>query len=242
MTTLRDPETGVVTERDVRTEVVAGWRTVLPACAAVIPLGLALGVLVVKSGLAWWWGPVLAAIVFAGSMEFLLVGLLAAAAPFAQIAVGTLLVNFRHVFYALSFPLHRVTGRGWKAYSTFSLTDEAYALTASPEAQGWSRTRIVTIQGTFHAAWVTCVAVGAGLGTMIPPSVVGLDFAVTALFLVLGIEAYKVRRSLSTPALALGCALVAGLISRENMLLIAMSLFIAALIGSYLVAQRRNRD
>jgi len=224
-----------------REEVAAGWRTVLPACVAVVPLGLALGVLVVQSGLAWWWAPVLGAVVFAGSMEFLLVGLLAAAAPLAQITVSTLLVNFRHVFYAISFPMHRVHGRGWKAYSTFALTDEAYALTATPEAAGWSRTRIVSIQAFFHLAWVLCVAAGAGLGSLIPPQVVGLDFAVTALFAVLGIEAYKVRRSLQISALALGCAIVAALISRDNMLLIAMGMFCVALVCSYVLASRRSR-
>lgn len=173
-------------------------------------------------------------------MEFLLVGLLAAAAPLAQIAVSTLLVNFRHVFYAISFPMHRVRGRGWRAYSTFALTDEAYALTATPEAAGWSRTRIISIQAFFHLAWVLCVAAGAGLGSLIPPQVVGLDFAVTALFVVLGMEAYKVRRSVPIPILALGCAVVAALISRDNMLLIAMGLFSAALVGSYVLSARRS--
>lgn len=219
-----------------RAEVAAGWRIVLPACAAVVPLGLALGVLVVQSGLAWWWAPVLAAVVFAGSMEFLLVGLLVTAAPLLQIAASTLLVNFRHVFYALSFPLDRIRGRGWKTYSTFALTDEAYALTATPAAAGWSRARILSIQAIFHLAWVLCVAAGAGVGALIPPQVVGLDFAVTALFLVLGLEAYKVRRSLPVPALALACALIAVLISPPNMLVIAMGLFVAALICSYAVS------
>ncbi|KAA9393494.1 branched-chain amino acid ABC transporter permease [Kocuria coralli] len=228
-------------DQGTRDEVAAGWRIVFPACAAVVPLGLALGVLVVQSGLAWWWAPVLAAVVFAGSMEFLLVGLLAAAAPLAQIAVSTLLVNFRHVFYALSFPLHRVTGGGWKAYSTFALTDEAYALTATPESVRWSRARIISIQAFFHLVWVSCVLAGAGLGMLIPPQIVGLDFAVTALFVVLGIEAYKVRRSLPVPALALGCAILAVLISRENMLLIAMGLFVAALICSRFLTVRRRR-
>ncbi|NGN94415.1 branched-chain amino acid ABC transporter permease [Nocardioides sp. KC13] len=222
-------------------EVLAGWRAVLPACVAVVPLGLALGVLVVHSGLAWWWAPVLGAIVFAGTMEFLLVGLLAAAAPLAQIAVSALLVNFRHVFYAISFPLHRVHGAGWKAYSTFALTDEAYALTVTPESAGWSRARIIAIQAFFHAAWVICVAAGAGLGSLIPPQVVGLEFAVTALFVVLGLEAYKVRRSLPIPVLALGCAIVAALISRENMLLIAMGMFVAAIVASYVLTARRRR-
>lgn len=226
----------------VREEIAAGWRAVLPACVAVIPLGLALGVLVVHSGLAWWWAPVLGAIVFAGTMEFLLVGLLAVAAPLAQIAVSTLLVNFRHVFYAISFPLHRVHGAGWKAYSTFALTDEAYALTVTPESAEWSRARILSIQGFFHLAWVLCVAVGAGVGSLIPPEVVGLEFAVTALFVVLGLEAYKVRRSLPIPALALGCAIVAVLVSGENMLLIAMGMFAAALVCSYVFAAWRSRS
>lgn len=222
-------------------EVASGWRTALPACIAVIPLGLALGVLVVQSGLDWWWGPIIAAIVFAGSMEFLLVGLIAAAAPLAQVAVSTLLVNFRHVFYALTFPLHRVKGIGWKAYSTFALTDEAYALTATPDSPRWSRAKIVSIQAFFHVAWVLCVTAGAGLGSLVPPQVVGLDFAVTALFTVLGIEAYKVRRSLPLPILALACALVGALISPDNMLVIAMGLFIAGLVASYFVRARRRR-
>lgn len=221
-------------------DVLAGWRTVLPACIAAIPMGLALGVVAVQAGLPWWWAPILAAVVFAGSVEFLLVGMLAATAPLAQIALSTLLVNFRHVFYALSFPLYRVDGRAAKAYSTFALTDEAYALTATPEAARWSRARIIAIQAFFHAAWVLSVAAGAGLGTMIPPQVVGLEFAVTALFLVLGMDAYKTLRSVPVPVLAIGSALVAALISREHLLLIAMSVFVAALTCLYALTRRRS--
>lgn len=238
--TVSDAQTAPISLPTRRADIAAGWRTVLPACLAVIPLGLAFGVFVVQAGLEWWWGPIIAAIVFAGSMEFLLVGLLAVTAPLAQIAVSTLLVNFRHVFYALTFPLHQVKGRAWKAYSTFALTDEAYAMTISPTAKNWSRARIVSIQGFFHLAWVVVVAAGALLGTLIPPQIVGLDFAVTALFVVLGMEAYKVRRSLPVPALAFGCAIIAALVSPPNMLLIATSLFVAALVASFFFAQRRE--
>jgi|SRR5690625_1793729 len=227
--------------RNTRAQIVQGWKIVLPACSAVAPLGLALGMLVAQSGLAWWWAPVLAALVFAGSMEFLLVGLLVAAAPLAQIAVSTLLVNFRHVFYALSFPLHRVNGLGWKAYSTFALTDEVYAVAATPEANSWTRTQIMSIQITFHAVWISCVTIGAGLGVLLPPQIVGLEFAVTALFVVLAIEAYKVRKSAPIPVLALLCALIGALISSEHMLIISMSLFVAALIATYLLRDKGRR-
>lgn len=226
---------------DPRAEVSAGWRTVAPVCVSVLPLGLALGVLTVQVGLSWWWAPVLAAVVFAGSLEFLLVGMLAAAAPFSQIATTTLLVNFRHVFYALSFPLHRVRGRGWKAYSTFALTDEAYALTATPEAAGWSRARIIAIQAFFHLAWVLSVAVGAAAGTAVPPEVVGLEFAVTALFTVLTIEAWRVERSVPAPVLALACAAVASLVAPEDMLLVAMGLFTGGLVLAHLLTKGGSR-
>ncbi len=223
-----------------REEVWQGWRAVLPACAAVLPLGLALGVLVVQTGFAWWWGPVIALFIFAGSLEFLMVGMLAAVAPLSQIAVSALLVNFRHVFYAISFPLHRVHGRGWKVYSTYALTDEVYAVTADPKAQTWSRTRILSIQLIFQAVWVASVCAGGLLGQLIPDSVVGLDFAITALFVVLSIDAYRARRSIPVTILALGCALAGVLIAPGDMLIVSMALFVAALIGSYAVSRARS--
>ena len=104
-----------------------------PIGLAFIPLGMALGFLVVHAGLAWWWAPVFAAVIYAGSFEFLLVHLAAVAAPVATVAVTTFVVNSRHVFYALSFPLQRVRGAAAKLYSTYTLSDEAYAPKPSDE-------------------------------------------------------------------------------------------------------------
>lgn len=225
-------------------EVLTGWRIALPACVAYVPLGLALGVLIVQTGFSWWWAPILSAFVYAGSMEFLLVGMLAVAAPFSQIAASAFLVNFRHVFYALSFPLHQVRGIFPKAYATYALTDEAYALTIEPRAAQWSHARIMTIVTTLHLTWILSVTAGAGLGLLIPPGIVGLDFAVTALFIVLGIEAFRARPSLPVPITALICALAARVLSRENMLIIAMGLFVICLTASYTarrVKERRKR-
>ncbi|MFD0392570.1 AzlC family ABC transporter permease [Streptomyces nogalater] len=69
-----------------------------------LPLGLAFGALATQSGLEWWWAGLSAALVFGGSFEFLLIGLVTASAPLATIAVSASLVNVRHVFYTLSFP------------------------------------------------------------------------------------------------------------------------------------------
>ncbi|WP_440901160.1 AzlC family ABC transporter permease [Actinosynnema sp.] len=213
----------------------------LPAALGAVPLGLAFGVLVTHTGLAWWWGTVFASVVFAGSFEFLLLGLVMAVAPLSQIAVTAFLVNFRHVFYALSFPLHRVRGAGAKVYSTFALTDEAWALTASPEARGWSRGRILAIQGGFHVVWVASVTAGGLVGNLVPEGVHGLGFALTALFLVLGIDAYRVRRKLPAPIAAVVCAVVSGAVFGEGMLVGAMGLFTGYLVVTFLVERRRGQ-
>lgn len=117
------------------------------------PMGIAFGVLVVHSGLRWWWASVFSSLIYAGSLEFLFLGLVLATVPLAQVALTAFLVNFRHVFYALSFPLHQIKGRAARAYSTFALSDEVYAVTANEAAQSYSSRRILLLQGFIHLYW-----------------------------------------------------------------------------------------
>ncbi|MFJ9469327.1 AzlC family ABC transporter permease [Streptomyces caniferus] len=207
-----------------------------------VPLGLAFGVFVTQSGLAWWWASAFAALIYAGSFEFLLVGLVAAVAPLGTVALTALLVNVRHVFYTLSFPLHRVSGRFAKAYSTFALTDEAYALTTSEQARSWPGRRILWLQLFMHLYWAGGATAGGLLGSFIPDGVTGLDFALTALFTVLALDALRERRGdLPTPVLALLSALVARLVLPHQMLLAAFALFTAALLIRHFTARKRSR-
>jgi 4-azaleucine resistance transporter AzlC len=198
-------------------------------------------VLVSHSGLAWWWATVFASVIFAGSLEFLLLGMVLAVMPLASVAVSAFLVNFRHIFYALSFPLHRVNWLPAKAYSTFALSDEAYALTINTAARDWGRARILFVQLFLQLFWVVSVTAGALSGILIPDRVVGLEFAMTALFLVLGIEAYKARRDIPTPLAAVGCVIVARLVTPGQMLVVSLGLFTLVLIARYLWTRRASR-
>ncbi|WP_406689831.1 AzlC family ABC transporter permease [Saccharopolyspora sp. ID03-671] len=209
---------------------------------AMIPLGVAFGLLVAHAGFDWWWASAFTALVYAGSLEFLLIGLVAAAAPLAQVAVTALLVNFRHVFYALSFPLHRVRGRIGKLYSTFALTDEAYALTTGPAAQGWSGRRIVWLQVLLQCYWVAGGTLGALFGALVPFPLDGLDFALTALFVVLALDAHRARRSVPAPALAMICALVSMLLFGDQMLLAALGMFTGCLLVGRIALRGKASD
>ncbi|GAA2425962.1 AzlC family ABC transporter permease [Streptomyces macrosporus] len=207
-----------------------------------LPLGLAFGALVIQSGLDWWWAGMSAALIFGGSFEFLLIGMVAAADPLVSVAVAAFLVQARHVFYTLSFPLHRVEGRLAKTYSTFALTDEAYALTAAAQARTWSSRRILWLQFFIHLYWAGSATAGALLGSFIPDSVTGLDFALIALFTVLALDAVRdLRGDLPTPVLALVCALVARFLFPHQMLLAAFALFTAGLLARHLARRTTRR-
>lgn len=213
-----------------------------PIGLAFIPLGMALGFLVIHAGLAWWWAPVFAAVIYAGSLEFLMVQLAASAAPLATVALTTFVVNSRHVFYALSFPLHRVRGVAGKVYSTYTLSDEAYAVGVSPEAQTWTTRPILLMQLCFHLLWVLGATLGGLVGEALPiDRLVGLDFALTALFIVLGIDAYRQRPDRATAATAAACAVTAWLVVPGQMLVCAFAAFTGVLAVRMLLQRRAER-
>ncbi len=213
-------------------------RLAAPVGLAFVPLGMALGLLIVHAGLPWWWAPVFAAVIYAGSLEFLMVGLAATAAPVAAVALTTFIVNSRHVFYALSFPLHRIRGRAAKLYSTYVLSDEAYAVGVSPEAQNWTSRQILLMQCAFHLIWTASSALGGLVGEALPVDRLrGLDFALTALFIVLAIDAYRQRPDRVTALAAAACAVGAWLVAPGQLLVVAF----AAFAGVLLVRFRRER-
>ncbi|MFI0975940.1 AzlC family ABC transporter permease [Streptomyces sp. NPDC021093] len=221
-------------------EARAAFKDSAGAVLGFVPLGLAFGALVTQSGLDWWWAGLSAAIAFSGSFEFLLIGMVTAAVPLAAIALSAFMVNVRHVFYALSFPLHRVTGRVGKTYAAFALCDEAYALTTGTRARSWSGRRILWLQVFLHLSWTSSAIAGALLGSLIPDGVTGLDFALTAMFTVLALDAVRdLRGDLPTPVLALLSAVAARLLFPGQLLLAAFALFTVGLLAVRCTTGRR---
>ena len=224
-----------------RSDLLAVTRDVGVLWAGLFALGIGFGVLVTSHDLPWWLAPVISATMFAGSVEFLLIGMLAAAAPIAAIATTTFLVNSRHLFYGLSFPLDRVKGRIAKAYSIFALCDEAYAIITSSDPTTLTTRRISWTQLGLHFSWAGGALIGGLVGATMLSGVKGLDFVLTALFVVLTFDGYRAHRDRTTLILGAAAAAIALLIAPESMLLIAMTLFTVAL-GVRHRTNRRNTD
>lgn len=203
-----------------------------PAFAVTIPvlcgylfIGFAFGVMLRDAGFAPSWAFLSSLTIYAGSGQYLLVSLLAANASLVTVAVMTLLLNCRHIFYGLSFleTFHQMGRKKW--YMIFSLTDETYSLLCSlntPEGIDPNAMRF-WIALLDHSYWIFGSVIGAVIGGVLPFDSTGIDFAMTSLFTVIFVEQWMSARCHIPAFLGLGAAAISlAILGPDNFILPAM--------------------
>ncbi|MFE0249767.1 AzlC family ABC transporter permease [Streptomyces sp. NPDC059010] len=225
-----------------RTRISLGVRDSFSAGLGIFPLGIALGLLIIQAGLPWWLAPALSLAAFAGSLELLLVGMMAAVTPLAAVALTVLVVNFRHVFYAFNFPLHLVRHPAAKAYAVYAMIDEAYAVSASLPEHERSAPRLLAMQIASEAYWVGGGLVGVALGAALPAPVEGLEFALCALFTVLTLDAFRSRAELPSLLLAGASVTVALVLTPGTAMFTALLLFVGLLLVRHLTTAQNSNE
>ena len=194
----------------------------LPIMAGYIVLGLGFGVLLQSKGYGVGWALAMGGLIYAGSMQYVAIDLLAGGASLISAALMTLMVNARHLFYGISMlERYKDTGAA-KPYLIFALTDETYSVVCSGDVpDGVNRKKYyfwVSLLDQFY--WVVGCVAGALLGSVLPFDTTGIDFSMTALFLVVMVEQWRSTRD-HTPALVgLGVPLVCLLIFGSSNFLI----------------------
>lgn len=198
--------------------------------AGYIVLGLGFGVLLQSKGYGAGWALAMGGLIYAGSMQYVTIDLLAGGASLISAALMTLMVNARHLFYGISM-LERYKNTGAaKPYLIFALTDETYSVVCSGDApEGVDQSR--------YFFWVSL------LGSVLPFDTTGIDFSMTALFLVVMTEQWKASGD-HTPALVgLGVSLVCLLIfGSSNFLIPSMLGITAALTLLRKVTEKKEAD
>ncbi len=164
----------------------------LPVMGGYLVLGFAFGLLVVSSGISWYFATIMSLFVFAGSGQFVLIGLLAQKAPYMSILITIFLVNSRHIFYGISFiDFFRSMGKR-KYYMIFSLTDETYAMLSLVEQYHYSieekKDISFTLASLHQLYWVAGSTLGALFISVVPIVTTGVEFSMTSLFVVILIE------------------------------------------------------
>ena len=215
--------------RETSAEIRLGLRDTWLVALGLVPLGLAFGLLMTQSGFAWWWTPIFSTVIYAGSMEFLAIDMVLTGVGPVSSAITGFMVNFRHLFYGLTYPRSAIRRGLPSAYATYALTDEVYAIT-STLCDRPSGPRLMTISVVCQIAWVASGIVGALAGAVIPAGVEGFDFALTALFTVLAFEAFQASRDLSAPLIAGGLALAAAVVLPGQVIIVALVSYFLVLL------------
>lgn len=189
-------------------------KTVGAALAASFPVllgyvfvGIAFGLLLREKGYHAGWALFMSVLIYAGSMQFVAINFFSGAFSLWQVALMTLAVNLRHIFYGLSM-LDRFKGMGRKkTYMIFSLTDETYSLLCSAKVpEGVKPQQFFFLISLFDQLyWVAGSVIGSLAGSLLRFDTAGMDFAMTALFLVICTEQWKSYPS-KLPAVIGACA------------------------------------
>ena len=154
-------------------------------------LGIGFGILLKTKGYGLLWAALSSVFVYAGSLQYVMVNLIAAGAPLITTALTAVMVNARHLFYGISM-IDRYKGAGKKKpYLIFALTDETYSLVCSDESVRGvrDRHRYYFFLSMFNQIyWITGSVTGSVLGGLITFSTEGIDFALTALFVTIFVD------------------------------------------------------
>lgn len=188
----------------------AAFPYTIPVLMGYLAIGLVFGWMLAAAGYGPVWAGAMSLTIYAGSGQYLGVELLAQAAPLLQTAFLTLMINFRHLVYGLSM-LDKFRGMGWrKLYMIFALTDETYALLAGVEPpEGVDGKRFYfCISLLDHLYWIIGGLIGSAAGTWIRINTEGIEFAMTALFLVIATGQWQSERNHFPAVLGAAGALV----------------------------------
>ena len=162
----------------------------VPVMTGYLFLGISFGILLGETGYGLPWAFAMALFMYAGSAQFLAVGLLANHASILSSAIAIFLLNARHIFYGISLiDTYKGTGKK-KPYLIFSLTDETYSLvTQNQPPEGMKRhTYCFLVSLLDHIYWVVGCVIGSLAGSLIPISFEGVEFVLTALFVTMFVE------------------------------------------------------
>lgn len=216
-----------------RRSLAVAFPVTVPVLMGYLAIGIAFGLMLQKIGYNFIWAFFMSLTIYAGSGQYLGVSLLASAATLGTVAVMTLLINFRHLVYGLSM-LEKFRGMGLrKFYMIFSLTDETYALLSSTQAPIGvdPKNFYFAIALLDQSYWILGSVIGAVAGALLPIDTTGIDFAMTALFVVIAVDQWRAYKR-HLPALLGGAVTIVSLalVGPENMLLPALGVIVLVLL------------
>ena len=204
----------------------------LPVMAGYLVLGAGFGILLKVNGYGVFWTFLMSFFIYAGSMQFVGISLLTSGASLISVAITTLMVNARHLFYGISM-IERYKGAGKKKfYLMHTLTDETYSLVCTGDVpEGMDPHKYYLFVSAFnHSYWVLGSVVGSLIGSVLSFDTAGIDFAMTALFVTVFIEQWLATKEHRPALIGVGASVVCLLVFGSDRFLIPTMVLIIIIL------------
>ena len=227
----------------MRKEVRYAFQKTSPVMLGFLFLGAGYGIYMHKLGFNFLYPLLMAATIFAGSVEFVIGNLLDQSFQPLTVLVLTALVNLRHIFYGITM-LKKYSNTGkLKPILIFGMCDESFSLNATLKVpDSLDRSYVYFYITAFnYFSWVAGAGLGGLLGRVINLNLAGLDFVMTALFIVLFTEQLKNARTQRDALIGLAFAIICLLFCNKNVFLLVTLVTLVALFSlNYLITRRKN--
>ncbi len=214
----------------------AAFKATIPVLTGYLVLGFGFGIVLKSAGYGILTAFFMSLFIYAGSMQYVAVGLLAGGASLLTVALTTLMVNARHLFYGISM-LEKYRGAGkYKPYLIFALTDETYSLVCQDHGEIALEQQIqydffVSLLNQIY--WVAGSVLGAVAGTVLTFNSEGIDFALTALFLTVFLEQWLTAKDHVPALIGVLSSVVCLLLFGSDSFLIPAMVVITLLLSFY---------
>jgi len=216
--------------------VKQAFVSTIPVLTGYLVLGFGFGIILKANGYGTFVALIMSATIYAGTMQYVAVGLMAGGASLITVAITTFMVNARHLFYGISM-LDKYKNIGKiKPYLIFALTDETYSLLCShhPEIPAEEKKRYCFFVSVFdHLYWIFGSVLGAVVGTLVKFNSEGIDFVLTALFITIFLEQWLTKKNHTPAIIGVGVSVICLILFGGESFLIPSMLAILLLLCLY---------
>ena len=220
-----------MTKRFSSTTLKTAFVKSIPIFCSYVFVSMAYGMMMASAGFPWYDSLLVSLTVYTGAFQFVLITFLSSGASLITIALTALLMNSRQSFYSLTFLKEfKQMGRR-KLYMIHTMTDETYAVNCTLDLPQKEKEDTMFLVALFSRCyWMIGSVIGGILGQIIPFDLTGIDFCMTALFLIIFIDQWEKAKK-HTPALTgLGIGIICLLIFGENRFMLPALLIVSALL------------
>ena len=210
----------------------------IPVLAGYLVLGIGFGIVLQNHGFGIVWALLMSILIYAGSMQFVAINLISAGAGWITIALTTIMVNARHLFYGISMIDKYKDTAPYKPYLIFGLTDETYSLVCDDGSLTKKDYFQITLLNQSY--WVTGSVLGVLIGEMVSFDFTGVDFALTALFVSIVAEQWIANKDHAPALIGIGSSLVCLLIFGGGNFLIPSMFVITAGLAMLKVFRKKE--